>query len=129
MEQIRPRGALGYAKQSPDLAMTEALYVVQDDDRPLAFRELSEGAAEPGPQVSALGRVAGRQGEIVGQGVGFADATAAGQIERCVGDDAVQPRTKRLSRKEPVEGSIGVEEPVLYRVLGVFVCCHDGPSD
>jgi hypothetical protein len=129
MEQIRTGGAFRDVQQSSDLTVPEPLHVVQDDDRTLALTERREAKMEPGSEVGGLAGILPDRRQVLAQRVGIANPPATGRIEGRVRDDPVEPRAEGLAGKKSIEGSKGVKEAILHRILGVLVRRHDRACD
>ena len=70
-----------------------------------------------------------RHGRPGSERVSVAHLFPARDVERCVGDDTMQPGAERLIRQEPIERTVCMEKSFLHGVLRVLVREHDGASD
>ena len=129
MVKIGPSGPFRNTERAPDLAMSEAFHVVQDDHRALPVGEVRERLLEPLAQLARLRGIAEGQCDVVRQLVSVADLPSAHEIERRIRHDPVQPRPEWLVGAKPVERSVRVKKPLLHRVLSVLVREHDGADD
>jgi hypothetical protein len=129
VKQVRACRPLGDIEQPSDLAVTEALDIVEHDHGTLAIGEQGERVYEAGTQIRCFRGIRGDGRQILRQGVGFAHSSSTREIEGCVGNDAVQPRAEWLARDKPIERAVRVQESFLDGVLGVLVRRDNGPSD
>lgn len=127
--EIGTGGAFGDAERSPDLPMGESFNVVQDDHGALPVSEVEQCLSEPLAQLARLRGIAEWERDVLGQLVGIAHLPPAHEIERGVRHDPVEPRPEWLIGTKPVERAVRVEEPLLHRILSVFVREHDGADD
>src|SRR3954468_1186277 len=126
MMEVGTGGAFGDPERSPDLSMSEAFDVVQDDHGTLPIGEVHERLLEPLSQLARFRRVAEGDRYVVRQLVRIADFSAADEIERRVGHDPVEPRPEWLVGTKPVERAVRMEESLLDRVLRVLMRQDDG---
>ena len=129
MVKIGPSGPFRNTERAPDLAMSEAFHVVQDDHRALPVGEVRERLLEPLAQLARLRGIAEGDRDVLRQFVGVADLPSAHQIERRIRHDPVQPRPEWLIGTKPVERAVRVEEALLHRIFSVLVREHDGADD
>jgi hypothetical protein len=107
--------------------MGEALYIVQDDHRPLAFRQLPQPFFQPRAQFSIHRRIAKRRCHRFRQRIRVAHLPPPADIQRRVCHYPIQPRPERLVGPKPVESAIRMQKGVLNRVLGIFPSEGDRP--
>lgn len=129
MVKIGSSGPFRNTERASDLAMSEALHVVQDDHRALPVGEMRERLLEPLAQFARLCGIAEGERDVLRQFVGVADLPSAHEIERRIRHDPVEPRPEWLIGAKPVERAVRVEEPLLHRILSVLVREHDGADD
>lgn len=119
--EVGSRGPFRDPEHAPDLRVLESFDVMQDDHGTLPFAQCGQGLTQPATQFIRLAGIAERRCDRIGQGVGIAHFLSARDVERGVGHDAMQPRPERLIWQEAVERSVGMEESLLNRVLGILV--------
>ena len=129
MVKIGSSGPFRNTERAPDLSMSEAFHVVQDDHRALPVGEVRERLLEPLAQLPRLRGIAEGDRDVLRQFVGVADLPSAHEIERRIRHDPVQPRPEWLIGTKPVERSVRVEEPLLHRIFSVLVREHNGADD
>ncbi len=129
MKQVRACRPLGDIEQPSDLAVTEALDIVEHDHGTLAIGEQGERVHEAGTQIQCFRGIRGDGRQILREGIGFAHSSSPREIEGRVRDDAVQPRAEWLASDKPIERAVRVQESFLDGVLGVLVGRDNGPSD
>jgi hypothetical protein len=83
--------------------------------------ELLQRGVESFPKLSTFSRITKRCRNGIRQLLGVTNLSAAGQVERRVGDDSIQPCPESLSRIEPVEGLVGAQKTILHCVFRVLV--------
>jgi hypothetical protein len=125
MVQIRPGGSARYTQHLADLRVRKALYIMQDDYRPCTIRELFQRRLEPLPQLSTLRWIAERGRNRFGDFLRISNLSPAGQIERRVRDDSIEPCAESLCRVEAVDRLIRPQESLLHRILRVLVRHYD----
>jgi hypothetical protein len=123
--QVRTRRPFRDTEHGADLGVLEPFNVVQNDHRALPGGQVGERGVEPCPQIFRFRRIAERRRNGFGEFLRFANLSAARQIERCVGDDAVEPGPECLVGPEAIKRAIGVQECFLYGVFCVLVVEHD----
>ena len=96
--QIGPCRSFRYREHFPDLRVPKPFDIVQHDHRPLTLRQPLESRAEAASQLIRFRRIVERQRHRLRQRSGRPHLSAPLQIERRIGDDAMQPRTERLAR-------------------------------
>jgi len=128
MVQIRPGGSTRYTQHLANLRVRKALYIMQDNYRPRTIRELFQRRLEPLPQLSTLRRIAEGGRNRFGNFLRISNLSPAGQIERRIRDDSIEPRAESLSRVEAVDRLIRPQESLLHRILRVLVRHYDRPG-
>ncbi len=125
MVQIRSGGSARYTQHLADFRVRKALYIMQDDYRPCTIRELLQRRLEPLTQLSTLRWIAERGRNRFGDFLRISNLSPAGQIERRVRDDSIEPCAESLCRVEAVDRLIRPQESLLHRILRVLVRHHD----
>ena len=102
---------------------------MQDYYSPRTIRKLRQRRIEPLSQLTAFRRIAESGRNRVGDLFRIPYLPAAGQIERRIGDDSIEPRAENLRRVEPVKRLIRAQESFLHRIFSVLVrqddrACH-----
>src|SRR5204863_5970083 len=69
--------------------------------------------------------IAERQRQRIRQLVRIPYLATPDEIQRRVGDDAVEPRAERLIRPEAIQRAEGVQKSFLYGILGILMGEHD----
>jgi hypothetical protein len=128
MMQIRSGGSARYTQHLANLRVRKALYIMQDDYRPRTIRELFQRRLEPLPQLSTLRGIAKRGRNRFGDFLRISNLSPAGQIERRVRDDSIEPCAESLGRVEAIDRLIRPQESLLHRILRVLVRHYDRPG-
>jgi len=123
--QIRTGSAAWYPQHLSNFRVGKALDVVEDDHCPRPIRKLCQRTLEPLAQLSAFRRIPEGSRNRFRQLVRVSDLAPAGQIERRVGDDPIQPCTKSLRGIEPVERLVRPQKTFLHCVFGILVGQND----
>ena len=102
---------------------------MQDYYSPRTIRKLRQRRIEPLSQLTAFRRIAESGRNRVGDLLRIPYLPAAGQIERRIGDDSIEPRAENLRRVEPVKGLMRAQESFLHRIFRVLMrqddrACH-----
>ncbi len=102
---------------------------MQDYYCPRSIRKLRQRRIEPLSQLTAFRRIAESGRNRVGDLLRIPYLPAAGQIERRIGDDSIEPRAENLRRVEPVKRLMRAQESFLHRIFRVLVrqddrACH-----
>lgn len=126
--KVGTSGSLGNAEDLADLRMLESFHIVQDDNRALSFSERFQGARQTTSQFVGFRRVAERRCDRLGERIGIADFLSSRDVERGIGNNAVQPRRERLIGKETIKRTKGMQETFLHSVLCILVREYDRSS-
>lgn len=121
MMQVGPCSALGDPEELADLRVFEAFNVVQDNDRALSLSQQFQRRHESQSQLGRLRRIPEWRSQGLSERIGVPYLLSSSNVERCVCNDSVQPRTERLIREKSVERPVRVQEAFLHGVLGVFM--------
>jgi hypothetical protein len=129
MVQIRASRSTRYTQHLPNLRVRKALDVMQDYYRPRAIWKLRQRRLEPLSQLATFRWIAESGRNRVGDLLRISYLPAAGQIERRVGDDSIEPRAENLLRIEPLKRLMRAQESLLHRIFRVLVrhddrACH-----
>ncbi len=108
-----------------DFQMCVTFYVVQHDHRPRSFRKLSKRLSESRLQLSILRRISERRLESITQLFSRPDLSAAGDVERSICDDAIDPGGKALVWIESLDRLPRPHEPILDRIFRVLMDRYD----
>ena len=125
MVQIRAGSPAWYPQHLSNFRVRKALDIVEDDHRPRPIRKLRQRMLEPLAQLTALRRIAERSWNGFGQFLRVSDLASPRQIERCVSDDSIQPRSKCLFGIEPIQRLVRPQKSFLHRVFGILVREND----
>ncbi len=109
--------------------MRKALDIMQDYYGPRAIRKLRQRRIEPLSQLTTLRRIPESGRNRVGDLLRISYLPAAGQIERRIGDDSIEPCAENLRRVEPVERLMRAQESFLHCIFRVLMrqddrACH-----
>ena len=127
--QVRSGRPFRNPQQGPDLRVFESFHVMEHDDGPLPRTQRVQGTGQACAQFVRFRRIAMRGRQRLRQLIGVPHLAAAGDVERRIGHDPVQPRAEGLLRTEAVERAEGVQKPFLNGVFRVVMRQHDGPCD
>jgi hypothetical protein len=94
---------------------------MQDYYGPRAIRKLCQRRIEPLSQLTTFRRIAESGRNRVGDLLRISYLPAAGQIERRIGDDSIEPRAENLRRVEPVERLMRAQKSLLHGIFRVLV--------
>src|SRR5882762_1482109 len=119
--QIRPGRSPRYTQHLSNLRVRKALDIMQHYHRPRTIRKVHQRRLEPLPQLATLRRIAERGRYRFGELLRFTYLPPAGQIERRIRDDSIEPRPESLCGIEPLERLIRAQKSLLHRILGVLV--------
>jgi hypothetical protein len=132
--QIRPGSTARYTQHLSNFRVGKALDIMEDYYRARTFRKLYQSGLKTLPQLAAFRRIPESRWNGFRELLRVPYLATAGEIERRVRDDSIQPRPKCLCWIEPIQGLVRAQEPLLHCVLGVLVRKNDrsghdiGPS-
>src|SRR5258706_15017776 len=120
---MRPYGPLTQSDEGRDFTVLELLDEMEPGHDALHLRQRFDGRVDAGPDLVRIGRkvrrvAAGRRLRVAQ--LLLADAAPVLEdVEREVGDDAKDPRPKRLTGLEPADRRVRLDECLLGEILRI----------
>src|SRR5687768_16988948 len=108
--QVGPCSSFRYAEDLADLGVTKSFDIVQYNHRSLALAQPLQGGGQATPQLVRFRRIMKRQRNRLRQRSCGPNLPAPLQVERRVGDDAMQPGTEGLARPKSGQRAIRVQK-------------------
>ena len=100
---------------------------MQHDHRPRALRKLLQCVLEPLSQLASFRRITEGRRNGFGKFLRVSYLAPTGEIECRVGDDSIEPCSKRLRSIEPIQGLMRPQKSFLHGVFGILVGQNDRP--